>query len=194
MRRSWRGAAPRPTASSAAKRCRLGRCGAVGRGWGAVERGTVTGCGLFATGAPGAAGGRGWVEGSVPERGRWVRLSFVPLQVQPTDPVLLEPQEELAICKHYEKRLLDFCSVFKPAMPRSVVVNKQRPLLGVSGLLALCGAADFAPPPPVLLCLLLFLRARISLTALALPCHSGCFRPLFIPFCFLHCAAVAKTE
>ncbi|NXG17144.1 CCNH protein, partial [Grallaria varia] len=35
--------------------------------------------------------------------------------------VLLEPQEELAICKYYEKRLLDFCAVFKPAMPRSVV-------------------------------------------------------------------------
>ncbi|XP_063996876.1 cyclin-H isoform X1 [Pogoniulus pusillus] len=42
-------------------------------------------------------------------------------KVQPTDPVLLEPHEELAICKHYEKRLLDFCTVFKPAMPKSVV-------------------------------------------------------------------------
>ncbi|NXH20947.1 CCNH protein, partial [Bucco capensis] len=40
--------------------------------------------------------------------------------VQPTDPVL-EPPEELAICKYYEKRLLDFCATFKPAMPRSVV-------------------------------------------------------------------------
>ncbi|NXK87305.1 CCNH protein, partial [Formicarius rufipectus] len=37
------------------------------------------------------------------------------------EPVLLEPHEELAICKYYEKRLLDFCTVFKPAMPRSVV-------------------------------------------------------------------------
>ncbi|KAM4879181.1 cyclin-H isoform 4-T4 [Sylvia borin] len=37
------------------------------------------------------------------------------------DPVLLEPQEELALCKYYEKRLLDFCAAFKPAMPRSVV-------------------------------------------------------------------------
>ncbi|NXS42684.1 CCNH protein, partial [Balaeniceps rex] len=42
-------------------------------------------------------------------------------KVQQTDPVLLEPHEELAICKYYEKRLLDFCAVFKPAMPRSVV-------------------------------------------------------------------------
>ncbi|XP_064295070.1 cyclin-H [Phalacrocorax carbo] len=42
-------------------------------------------------------------------------------KVQPGDAVLLEPQEELAICKYYEKRLLDFCAVFKPAMPRSVV-------------------------------------------------------------------------
>ncbi|NXE28885.1 CCNH protein, partial [Ardeotis kori] len=44
-------------------------------------------------------------------------------KVQQTDPVLLEPHEELAICKYYEKRLLDFCAVFKPAMPRSVVVS-----------------------------------------------------------------------
>ncbi|XP_071586662.1 cyclin-H [Heliangelus exortis] len=42
-------------------------------------------------------------------------------KVQQTDSVLLEPHEELAICKYYEKRLLDFCAVFKPAMPRSVV-------------------------------------------------------------------------
>ncbi|NXN13980.1 CCNH protein, partial [Indicator maculatus] len=42
-------------------------------------------------------------------------------KVQATDPVLLEPHEELAICKYYEKRLLDFCTVFKPAMPKSVV-------------------------------------------------------------------------
>ncbi|NXT90245.1 CCNH protein, partial [Anhinga rufa] len=42
-------------------------------------------------------------------------------KVQQGDPVLLEPQEELAICKYYEKRLVDFCAVFKPAMPRSVV-------------------------------------------------------------------------
>ncbi|KAM6187776.1 cyclin-H isoform 1-T1 [Sarcoramphus papa] len=42
-------------------------------------------------------------------------------KVQQTDAILLEPHEELAICKYYEKRLLDFCAVFKPAMPRSVV-------------------------------------------------------------------------
>ncbi|XP_073933242.1 cyclin-H isoform X3 [Castor canadensis] len=37
------------------------------------------------------------------------------------DPVFLEPYEEMTLCKYYEKRLLEFCSVFKPAMPRSVV-------------------------------------------------------------------------
>ncbi|XP_010008176.1 PREDICTED: cyclin-H [Nestor notabilis] len=42
-------------------------------------------------------------------------------KVPQNDPRLLKPHEELAICKHYEKRLLDFCSVFKPNMPRSVV-------------------------------------------------------------------------
>ncbi|NXI39508.1 CCNH protein, partial [Galbula dea] len=42
-------------------------------------------------------------------------------KVQPNDPVLLEPHEELTIYKYYERRLLDFCAVFKPAMPRSVV-------------------------------------------------------------------------
>ncbi|XP_026653939.1 cyclin-H isoform X2 [Zonotrichia albicollis] len=42
-------------------------------------------------------------------------------KVPPGDPVLLEPHEELALCKYYEKRLLDFCAAFKPAMPRSVV-------------------------------------------------------------------------
>ncbi|NP_001081052.1 cyclin-H [Xenopus laevis] len=33
----------------------------------------------------------------------------------------LEPHEELAICKYYEKRLLDFCNAFKPTMPKSVL-------------------------------------------------------------------------
>ncbi|XP_014792345.1 PREDICTED: cyclin-H [Calidris pugnax] len=42
-------------------------------------------------------------------------------KVQQHDSIFLEPHEELAICKYYEKRLLDFCAVFKPAMPRSVV-------------------------------------------------------------------------
>ncbi|XP_052556506.1 cyclin-H isoform X1 [Tympanuchus pallidicinctus] len=42
-------------------------------------------------------------------------------KVQQGDSFLLEAHEELAICKYYEKRLLDFCAVFKPAMPRSVV-------------------------------------------------------------------------
>ncbi|XP_008936766.1 PREDICTED: cyclin-H, partial [Merops nubicus] len=43
------------------------------------------------------------------------------LKVPLADPSLLVPSEELAICKYYEKRLLDFCGAFKPAMPRSVV-------------------------------------------------------------------------
>ncbi|NWH84096.1 CCNH protein, partial [Aegithalos caudatus] len=42
-------------------------------------------------------------------------------KMPPGEPVLLEPQEELALCKYYEKRLLDFCAAFKPVMPRSVV-------------------------------------------------------------------------
>ncbi|XP_060091713.1 cyclin-H [Heteronotia binoei] len=42
-------------------------------------------------------------------------------KVQQNDCFILEPHEELTICKYYEKRLLDFCSVFKPVMPRSVV-------------------------------------------------------------------------
>ncbi|XP_027512738.1 cyclin-H isoform X1 [Corapipo altera] len=50
-------------------------------------------------------------------RGRAVATGKVPQG----ELVLLEPHEELAICKYYEKRLLDFCAVFKPAMPRSVV-------------------------------------------------------------------------
>ncbi|NXV35963.1 CCNH protein, partial [Rissa tridactyla] len=52
---------------------------------------------------------------------RFRQARFAPLKVQQNDPILLEPHEELAICKYYEKRLVDFCAVFKPAMPRSVV-------------------------------------------------------------------------
>lgn len=33
----------------------------------------------------------------------------------------LDPSEELTICKHYEKKLLDFCNTFKPVMPKSVL-------------------------------------------------------------------------
>ncbi|XP_075036702.1 cyclin-H [Mixophyes fleayi] len=32
-----------------------------------------------------------------------------------------DANEELIICKYYEKRLLDFCNAFKPAMPKSVL-------------------------------------------------------------------------
>ncbi|MBN3320367.1 CCNH protein, partial [Atractosteus spatula] len=35
--------------------------------------------------------------------------------------LFLDPKEEDVIFKHYEKRLLDFCAFFKPAMPKSVV-------------------------------------------------------------------------
>ncbi|XP_074064579.1 cyclin-H [Macrotis lagotis] len=42
-------------------------------------------------------------------------------KVLANDPIFLEPHEEWIICKYYEKRLLDFCSIFKPTMPRSVV-------------------------------------------------------------------------
>lgn len=33
----------------------------------------------------------------------------------------MDPSEELIICKYYEKRLLDFCTAFKPTMPKSVL-------------------------------------------------------------------------
>ncbi|XP_044130775.1 cyclin-H [Bufo gargarizans] len=33
----------------------------------------------------------------------------------------LDYLEELTICKYYEKKLLDFCNAFKPAMPKSVL-------------------------------------------------------------------------
>ncbi|XP_028660553.1 cyclin-H [Erpetoichthys calabaricus] len=42
-------------------------------------------------------------------------------QVGISESTFLQPQEEAALYKHYEKRLLDFCAVFKPAMPKSVV-------------------------------------------------------------------------
>ncbi|KAI1239731.1 hypothetical protein IHE44_0011159 [Lamprotornis superbus] len=50
-----------------------------------------------------------------------LRRGFASPKVPQGDLVLLEPHEELALCKYYEKRLLDFCAAFKPAMPRSVV-------------------------------------------------------------------------
>lgn len=37
------------------------------------------------------------------------------------DSMFLEPHEEAVLYRHYEKRLLDFCNVFKPVMPKSVV-------------------------------------------------------------------------
>nr|XP_033778306.1 cyclin-H [Geotrypetes seraphini] len=42
-------------------------------------------------------------------------------KVLPADVSLLEPHEELMICRYYEKKLMEFCSAFKPVMPRSVM-------------------------------------------------------------------------
>jgi len=36
--------------------------------------------------------------------------------------MLLDGREEKVLFRHYEKRLLDFCAMFKPVMPKSVVV------------------------------------------------------------------------
>lgn len=36
--------------------------------------------------------------------------------------MFLDEQEEKVLFRHYEKRLLDFCAIFKPTMPKSVVV------------------------------------------------------------------------
>ena len=80
--------------------------------------------------------GAGWAASAGPpgERGGsgpgLIRSASFP-QVQQGDSFLLEAHEELAICKYYEKRLLDFCAVFKPAMPRSVVVSRSVPSRGV---------------------------------------------------------------
>ncbi|XP_072244195.1 cyclin-H [Leuresthes tenuis] len=38
-----------------------------------------------------------------------------------SESVFLERYEEDALFRHYERRLLDFCNVFKPVMPKSVV-------------------------------------------------------------------------
>ncbi|KAG2466872.1 CCNH protein, partial [Polypterus senegalus] len=46
-------------------------------------------------------------------------------QVGINESTFLQPQEEAVLYKHYEKRLLDFCAVFKPAMPKSVVRMRE---------------------------------------------------------------------
>ncbi|KAF5906665.1 cyclin-H isoform X1, partial [Clarias magur] len=38
-----------------------------------------------------------------------------------SESMFLDPHEEKVLFRHYEKRLLDFCTVFKPAMPKTVV-------------------------------------------------------------------------
>lgn len=37
--------------------------------------------------------------------------------------MFLDRHEEDALFRHYERRLLDFCNAFKPAMPKAVVVG-----------------------------------------------------------------------
>lgn len=37
--------------------------------------------------------------------------------------MFLERNEEDVLFRYYERRMLDFCNAFKPAMPRSVVVR-----------------------------------------------------------------------
>lgn len=39
-----------------------------------------------------------------------------------SDSTFLERHEEEVLFRHYERRMLDFCNAFKPAMPKSVVV------------------------------------------------------------------------
>lgn len=101
-------------------------------------------------GAQGLRGcGRGAERGG---RSGELRRGFASPKVPEGDPVLLEPHEELALCKYYEKRLLDFCAAFKPSMPRSVVVSEAR------------RSRSLGLPYSFACCLLgLFLRARISL-------------------------------
>lgn len=41
--------------------------------------------------------------------------------------MLLERREEDVLFRHYERRLMDFCNAFKPAMPKSVVVCARSP-------------------------------------------------------------------
>lgn len=55
------------------------------------------------------------------QTGYVVLLCF--LQAAVNESLFLEPHEEKIIFKHYEKRLLDFCAIFKPVMPKSVVVG-----------------------------------------------------------------------
>ncbi|XP_028851487.1 cyclin-H [Denticeps clupeoides] len=38
-----------------------------------------------------------------------------------SEAALLDPREEMVLFRHYEKRLVDFCSVFKPVMPKAVM-------------------------------------------------------------------------
>ncbi|CAH2297000.1 cyclin-H isoform X2 [Pelobates cultripes] len=53
--------------------------------------------------------------------GRWRAKIRATGKAQLSEIFSLEPHEELIICKYYEKRLLDFCNAFKPAMPKSVL-------------------------------------------------------------------------
>lgn len=52
---------------------------------------------------------------------RFCKKVFESVKSGVSDSVFLKRHEEEALLRHYEKRLLDFCNTFKPAMPKSVV-------------------------------------------------------------------------
>ncbi|KAM9693459.1 cyclin-H isoform 2-T2 [Trichechus inunguis] len=84
-------------------------------------------------------------------------------KILPNDPVFLETHEEMIICKYYEKRLLEFCSVFKPAMPRSVVT--RYPMLENPEILRKT-ADDFLNRVALTDAYLLYTPSQIALTAI----------------------------
>lgn len=97
--------------------------------------------------------------------------------------MLLEPHEELALCKYYEKRLLDFCAAFKPLMPRSVVVSETR--------------TEPQSRPPLFLRLLpawLVLEGTAILKAFFFSSSAVCGRFLSFLFRFLAHAAISKPD
>lgn len=52
------------------------------------------------------------------------RSVFLYYFIQPgvNESIFLERHEEDVLFRYYERRMLDFCNAFKPAMPKSVVV------------------------------------------------------------------------
>ena len=49
-----------------------------------------------------------------------------------SESMFLERHEEDVLFRHYERRMLDFCNAFKPAMPKSVVVCMFCPVICVT--------------------------------------------------------------